>query len=173
MKDKTTLAQLNQMDRDAFVAVCGSLFENSPWIASRTWERRPFAGLDALHAALMATVTMATRQEQIGLIRAHPDLIGRMARQGQLTQESTAEQTAAGLVQLCDAEIATFDRYNAEYRKKFGFPFVICARENKKDAILASFPVRLKNDKETEITAALAEIAKIARLRLFDAVSET
>jgi OHCU decarboxylase len=169
----TTLDQLNQFTRDQFVAVCGPLFEHSPWIAERTWQRRPFAALDALHAALCETMYGARSDEQLKLIASHPDLVGRLAREGQLTKESTTEQSSAGLSRLSDDEIAAFDRYNAAYRERFGFPFVICARENKKDAILAAFPVRLKNSREQEITTALGEIAKIARLRLLDRVGET
>jgi OHCU decarboxylase len=169
---KASLKALNQMDRDSFVAVCGPLFEHSPWIAERTWSKRPFASLDALHRTLRETMFAATVDEQVTLIASHPDLVGRLAREGRLTRESTAEQAAAGLNQLNADEIELFDSYNKRYRDKFGFPFVICARENKKAAILAAFPVRLNNTPEQEIQTALGEIAKIARLRLIDAVSE-
>jgi 2-oxo-4-hydroxy-4-carboxy-5-ureidoimidazoline decarboxylase len=108
----------------------------------------------------------------MALIRAHPDLVGKLAREGKLTRESNSEQAAAGLDALSSSEIADFDRYNAEYREKFGFPFVICARENRKEAILEAFPRRLANSPETELATALAEIFKIARLRLADAVWE-
>jgi len=169
---KISLDQLNAADENAFVAVCGPLFEHSPWIAERTWPRRPFADLQSLHATLCETMYAATDDEQVNLIASHPDLVGRLAAQGRLTRESTGEQAAAGLSQLSDDEIAVFDRFNAEYRARFGFPFVICARENKKAMILAAFPIRLKNSREHEIQTALAEIAKIAKLRLIDAVSE-
>ncbi len=172
MKKPVPLSTVNEMTREQFVSVCGGFFEHSPWIADRTWPRRPFPSRDKLHAALVATVSAATEQEQIALIVAHPDLVGRLAREGKLTSESTVEQRAAGLAGLSDAEIASFDRYNAEYRAKFGFPFVICARENKKEAILDAFPVRLANSSSKEIQTALAEIAKIAKLRLLDAISE-
>jgi 2-oxo-4-hydroxy-4-carboxy-5-ureidoimidazoline decarboxylase len=173
MKRPVPLNTLNDMPREQFVAVCGGLFEHSPWIAERTWAKRPFASLNALHAALLATLDASSREEKIGLIAAHPDLVGRLAKEGRLTNESTAEQQSAGLAGLTDGEVAAFDQYNAAYREKFDFPFVICARENKKDAILAAFPTRLKNTKDQEITTALTEIGKIARLRLLDAVSET
>lgn len=169
----TTLDQLNQSSRDDFIAVCGPLFEHSPWIAERTWSRRPFAALNALYDALCDTMYAANSGEQVKLIASHPDLVGQLAREGRLTRESTTEQSAAGLSQLTDDEITAFDRYNTAYRDRFGFPFVICARENKKDAILAAFPVRLENSREQEIATALGEIAKIARLRLLDRVSET
>ena len=118
------------------------------------------------------TVANSSREEQLGLICAHPDLVGRQAREGRLTQQSTSEQAAAGLMQLTAAEAGEFDRYNGAYRDRFGFPFVICARENRKQAILAAFPRRLQNERDQEIATALAEIYKIARLRMSDAISE-
>jgi OHCU decarboxylase len=112
-----------------------------------------------------------TEDEQVALIRAHPDLVGRAALAGTLSSASTAEQAAAGLDRLTPDEIADFTRLNAEYQARFGFPFVICARENKKESILAGFSARLTNSREREIQAALAEIAKIGWLRLLDSVS--
>lgn len=167
-----SLQSLNNLDRDAFIAICGRFFEHSPWIAERTWPARPFPTRDALHHALCETLSRATVTEQIQLIAAHPDLVGKAALANALTTESTREQSAAGLGNLSADEIALFQRYNAEYHAKFSFPFVICARENKKDAILAAFPVRLRNTREQEIATALREIEKIARLRLMDAISE-
>src|SRR5438552_8193875 len=169
---KVALKQLEASDHDEFVRICGPLFEHSPWIAERTWIHAPFSSLDTLHAALCETVRGASDAERLKLIASHPDLVGRLAREGKLTSESSTEQSAAGLNQLLDSEIQQFERYNAAYRKKFGFPFVICARENKKDAILAAFPIRLNNSRQQEIRSALEEIFKIARLRLLDAVSE-
>jgi len=169
---KTPLAELNAMDEQGFVSVCGPLFEHSPWIAARTWKRRPFPTLEALHGELVATVQQATRQEQLGLIGAHPDLVGRLAREGKLSRSSTAEQAAAGLNRLTPQEIGLFEKHNREYREKFDLPFIICARENRKEAILAAFPVRLAHTREQEIAEALSEIGKIARLRLLDAVTE-
>jgi 2-oxo-4-hydroxy-4-carboxy-5-ureidoimidazoline decarboxylase len=166
------LAELNSRDESGFVSVCGPLFEGSPWIAARTWERRPFSSLDALLRELTATVERASEEEKVGLISAHPDLVGRLAREGRLTRESSHEQAAAGLDSLSEGEAASLDRFNREYREKFGFPFVICARENRKEAILDAFPRRLLHSREQEIAAALAEIGKIARLRLLDRVAE-
>jgi OHCU decarboxylase len=168
----TPLPELNRMSQHDFVRVCGPLFEHSPWIAERTWKYRPFESVESLHRALARTMFDASADEQVKLIASHPDLVGRMARDGRLTLESTAEQRAAGLTDLTGREIEQFDRYNAAYRDKFGFPFVICARENKKAAILAAFPIRLNNTREQEIQTALAEIAKISRLRLLDAVTD-
>ena len=166
------LSQLNLADCGGFVAVCGPFFEHSPWIAERAWAARPFASIAHLHEVMCHVVSNSTTDERLGLICAHPDLVGRLAREGQLTRQSTSEQAAAGLAELTPAEAAEFDRYNAAYRDRFGFPFVICARQNRKQAILAAFPIRLKNDRDVEITTALREIYQIARLRMGDAISE-
>lgn len=165
-----TLAALNAMDRDAFVAAIGHVFENTPWIVAATWSQRPFADLDALHGALCATMWNATPDEQLALIQAHPDLVGRAALAGTLGPESSAEQASAGLNRLTPEEIAEFTRLNTAYHDRFGFPFVICVRENKKHGILTGFSARLHNSRDEEIRTALGEIAKIVRLRLADRV---
>ena len=167
----TTIQHLNACPADEFVTHVGFAFEDSPWIARAAAGRRPFADRAALHAALFDVLAGASEDAQVALIRAHPDLAGRVAREGRLTAASAAEQAGAGLGALTPAEIERFDRDNGAYRAAFGFPFVICARENTKDSILAALAARCKNDRATEIATALAEIAKIARLRIEDAVS--
>ncbi len=163
-----TLSQLNLLSHDEFVRIVGPVFEHSPWIAEATWAQRPFASVEALHAALCETVRGASDAQQLALICAHPDLVGKLALAGQLTKESTGEQASAGLGNLTPEEVELFQQNNAAYKKKFGFPFVICARLNKKEAILNGFKVRLHNSSEQEIQAALTEIFKIAELRLRD-----
>jgi OHCU decarboxylase len=165
---QVTLAEINHLDREQFVAALGDLFEGSPWIVELAWFARPFASVAALHQALCAVMYGAPIERKVALIQAHPDLVGRAALAGTLSPASTGEQAAAGLDQLTADEIATFQRLNAEYRARFGFPFVICARENKKDSILAGFAVRLQNTREREIETALGEVAKICALRLRD-----
>jgi allantoate deiminase len=165
---RPALAQLNRLDEEEFVLVCGRFYENSPWIARRAWAKRPFASIADLHEKLRGVVAGASDSEQLALIGAHPDLVSRMT----LTAESAGEQAAAGLDRLTPQEIAAFGRFNAVYREKFGFPFVICARQNRKDAILAAFPARLANDRLREVKTALEEIHKIAWLRLNDAIWE-
>jgi 2-oxo-4-hydroxy-4-carboxy-5-ureidoimidazoline decarboxylase len=167
----TTLQHLNACAPDAFVAEIGFAFEDSPWIARAAAERRPFADREAMHAAMVAVVNTAGESAQVALIRAHPDLAGRVAREGRLTAASAAEQAGAGLGALSAEEIARFDADNGAYRERFGFPFVICARENTKASILDALARRRENDRAGEIATALAEIAKIARLRIEDAVS--
>ncbi len=167
-----TVAQLNAMHLPEFVAAVGFAFEDSPWIAERAYTRRPFASVADLHAAMWAVVQAASTESQVALIQAHPDLAGQAAQQGTLGAASTGEQAAAGLDTLTDAERAEFERLNAAYRARFGFPFVICARDNKKASILAGFTARLPNSREQEIAAALHEIRRIAWLRLSDTVSD-
>jgi len=168
----TTLDALNAADERTFVNALGFIFEDSPWVAQRTWPRRPFADRRALHAAMCAVVAEGPLEERIALIRAHPDLVGRAAAAGTLSAASTQEQAAAGLDRLDREEAAMFARLNAAYTERFGFPFVICVRENRKEAIVAGFRTRLLNTRDNEIRTALDEIAKIALLRLTEAVDE-
>jgi 2-oxo-4-hydroxy-4-carboxy-5-ureidoimidazoline decarboxylase len=166
-----SLAALNASDRDGFVGVLGHLFEHSPWVAADTYAKRPFRDLDDLHGALCATMREAPAQMQLELIRAHPDLAGRLAKAGQLTASSTREQSAAGLDQLSPSEAAEIQRLNDAYKARFGFPFIICARLNAKDTILAAMRSRVGSRPDAEHSTALNEIAKIARLRLNEAVT--
>lgn len=167
-----SLATLNALDRAGFVAALGHLFEHSPWVAKETWARRPFRDDAQLHAELCATMRGANRTRQLALIRAHPDLAGRLAQQRQLTVESTREQASAGLDALSAEELATFQAMNDRYRRRFEFPFIICARLNAKAAILSAMQSRVGNDAEAEFIAALGEIEKIARLRLTDVLQK-
>jgi len=165
-----TLTQINALDRPGFIAALEHLFEGPPWIVEAAWDAHPFATLDDLQSKLVAVMYAAPVERQVALIQAHPDLVGRAALAGTLTPASTGEQAAAGLDSLTSDEIATFTRLNAEYRERFGFPFVICARENKKESILAGFAQRMNHTCDDEITTALGEIAKICRLRLLDTI---
>jgi 2-oxo-4-hydroxy-4-carboxy-5-ureidoimidazoline decarboxylase len=165
-----SLERLNTLDQSDFVAALGGIFEGPPWIVSEAWQSRPFSDVDALYTALCQVMYAASTERKVALIQAHPDLVGRAARTGTLGPASTAEQAAAGLNDLTAGEIATFERFNAEYQQRFGFPFVICARENKKESILAGFAARMRNTRGQEIATALDEIAKICRLRLLDTI---
>jgi 2-oxo-4-hydroxy-4-carboxy-5-ureidoimidazoline decarboxylase len=160
------IANVNALERHDFTNTFAAMFEHSPWIAARTAPKRPFRDRAEFFAALCDTVMKASHDEKLCLIRAHPDLVSRDI----LTAESRGEQAGAGLGQLSTAEKERFHSYNEQYREKFGFPFIICARLNKKDAILEAFPVRLQNSPEKELQAALCEIFKIAQFRLQDLV---
>lgn len=170
-QNRISLSDLNQTERDQFVWKIGPVFEHSPWIAEAVWPKRPFADLANLHCSLCEIVLSASEEKQLALIRAHPDLVGRTALAGTLTSASNSEQASAGLNKLSPEEITLFQKKNTAYRAKFDFPFVICARLNKKEAILAGFEQRLKNSREQEIKTALEEIFKIAEFRLRDLIS--
>ena len=163
-----SLSELNAADRTSFVAALGHLFEHSPGVADETWPRRPFRDATHLHAELCATMRAANAERQLALISAHPDLAGRLALAGKLTQESTREQASAGLDRMSTDELGAFQKLNDAYRQRFGFPFIICARLNARAAILSAMQTRLGNTPAEERAAALAEIEKIAWLRLED-----
>lgn len=169
---KATIAEVNSLSAQDFVQRFGGVFEHSPWVAERTAGKGPFRSLTDLHSALCETVRNSSIDQKLFLINAHPDLVGRAALAGTLTRESTREQASAGLSDLSAEEIALFQKNNSAYKEKFGFPFVICARLNKKTAILEGFERRLKNSREQEIETALEEIYKIAELRLRDLITE-
>jgi len=171
MKQKFSVAELNSCTREDFEHLIGPVFEHSPWIAEATCVKRPFKDMETLHRSLCETVRSAGQEEQLALIRAHPDLVGRAALEGSLTPQSSTEQASAGLDKLTAEEIVCFQSSNQSYRDKFGFPFVICARLNKNEAILSGFRERLQHSREKEIETALEEIYKIAYLRLQDIVA--
>ncbi|MGZ8312837.1 MAG: 2-oxo-4-hydroxy-4-carboxy-5-ureidoimidazoline decarboxylase [Allosphingosinicella sp.] len=122
--------------------------------------------LSELHAGLMQVVRDAAPEEQLALIRAHPELAGKAAIDGSLTDASAAEQASAGLDRLTPAEFDRFHALNAAYRQKFDFPFIICVRLTDKAGILAAMERRLANDRAAEMATALDEIGEIVRLRL-------
>jgi OHCU decarboxylase len=161
---------INELDQAAFVERFGSLFEHSPWVAEAAYRDRPFAGREELYEALVAAMYAAPMERKLALIRAHPDLAGKAAIEGTLTDSSTREQASAGLDRLTPDEYEAFTSTNTAYRERFGFPFVVCAREHTKESILRVASERLANTEDEEIRVALEEIAKIARLRLEDAL---
>jgi len=142
-----------------------ALFEHSPWVEARA-DAHPSSG--DRHADLMAVVYAATEDEQLALIRAHPELAGKAAIDRTLTEASASEQASAGLDRLSPHEFEQFHALNTAYREKFGFPFIICVRLTNKAGILAAMQARLLNTREGEIGAALAQISEIVRLRLGD-----
>jgi len=161
-----TIEALNRMDRETFRARLGDVFEDSPWVAERAWAARPFPTVEELHAAMRAVVTRASPGERLALLRAHPDLAGKAARAGAVSAASVSEQATAGLDRLTDDEFAGFERLNAAYRERFGFPFIIAVRRHDTLAILAAYERRLQNTREGEIDAALAQVFEITGMRL-------
>jgi len=167
-----TLDRVNRMDAHAFLAALGGVFEHSPWIAERAFSARPFASVAALRAAMADVVHGASDAEKLILIRAHPDLAGRAARAGAMTEFSVKEQSGARLDRMTDAEFERFDRLNAAYRAKFGFPFIAAARDHDRASILAAFEARLANTLQAEIAEAIRNVLRIAELRLADTVTD-
>jgi len=161
------LARLNAMPQAEFRAALGEVFEHSPWVAERAWSRRPFASLDALHAAMVAAVRAAGPEEQLALVRAHPELAGREAADGTLTADSTSEQGRLGFTALTRAELERVARANAAYREKFGFPCIVALRLHAtRESVIAEMERRAANDRTAELAAALDQIGHITRGRL-------
>jgi len=160
------LHELNTCPESDFVTALANIFEYSPWVAEQASAARPFAGVNALFAAMKTAVEGAPENLRLALIRAHPDLANKTRRAEGLTAESTAEQNSAGLDRLSDAEYEAFERVNNAYRAKFGFPYIVCVRRHTRDSILRDFERRLPNDVATETSASIAEICRIAALRL-------
>jgi 2-oxo-4-hydroxy-4-carboxy-5-ureidoimidazoline decarboxylase len=160
------LSDLNACGKADFVAHLANIFEYSPWIAEQAANARPFAGVNALFALMKAAVERAPEEMRIALIKAHPDLANKTQRAAGLTAESNAEQNSVGLDHLSDAEYAAFERVNNAYGAKFGFPYIICVRRQTRDSILRDFERRLPNDANTEVKVSIAEIFRIAALRL-------
>ncbi len=168
---KITTAQINALSKADFVAKLGGLFEASPWVAEKVVGKRPVRDREHLFRLMGDAVRRATPDQQLALIRAHPDLVGRAAREGKLSTASASEQAGAGLAALSAADVRWFDRYNRAYREKFDHPLIVCVRDVKgdvKQAILDLFEVRLHNDPDRERRIALDEINKIAQFRLGD-----
>jgi OHCU decarboxylase len=170
LSEKITLNRINELDREDFVARFGSLFEHSAVYAEEAWSSQPFGSTEEMWRAFEDAMYSAPRKRQLDLIRAHPDLAGKAAVAGELTQESAREQASAGLDRLSPEEFEAFTRMNREYRDKFGMPMVVCVREHTKESILENVQSRLGNSLDEEIKTALAEIAKISHYRLLDLV---
>lgn len=160
------LDAVNTMGRDDFVAALGSTFEHSPWVAEGAWAARPFASVDALHAAMISVVQRAPRSTQIDFLCAHPELAGKEAQQGTMTRDSVDEQASAGLDALSRDEIGELRELNARYRERHGFPFIVAVRRYRKVEIFDQLRQRVERDGDTELKEALSQIAAITRLRV-------
>ena len=162
------------MDREEFVARFGGVFEHSPFIAERAFDKGLGPDADSaegLHAVLCDVFRAASEEDRLAVLRAHPDLAGKLAVARRLTAASSAEQAGAGLDALTDAERARFMELNETYTKRFGFPFILAVKGRTKTEILANFEARIANDPATEFDAACAQVERIAGLRLADLLS--
>jgi 2-oxo-4-hydroxy-4-carboxy-5-ureidoimidazoline decarboxylase len=162
-----TIADLNSLERAQFVSAIGWVFEHSPWVAERAWKMRPFADAQALHRAMVDQVERSLPEEQLALLRAHPDL-GTRAR---VSDASSAEQAGAGLDQLTQTEFERLRRLNEVYRDKFGFPFLFAVKGSTKHDILEALERRAQSSREEEYLVALDQVYRIARFRLEDILS--
>ncbi|XP_069983863.1 2-oxo-4-hydroxy-4-carboxy-5-ureidoimidazoline decarboxylase-like [Penaeus vannamei] len=170
MANPKSMDDINAMDYEEFISHFGNAIENCSLIAAAVWRFRPFEDVVHLHEALCSFVDGLPVSGQEGILRSHPDLAGRVAAAGALTAESTLEQRAAGLSQLTAEEKAELAELNGRYRGKFGFPFVVCARQNKKNSIFEGLRTRLNNSAEEEVAKGVQEVKKICYLRLLDLV---
>jgi OHCU decarboxylase len=161
-----TLNDLNSCDRESFVQAIGWVFEDSPWVAERAWARRPFKTLDQLHEAMRNEVAGAGSDDQLVLLRAHPDLGAKM----KMTSASAREQARAGLDSLTAGEFAELRQLNSAYRQKFGFPFLYAVKGSTKHDILKALEARLARGREDELREALGQVYRIARLRLEETI---
>lgn len=164
------------MDRADFVQRFGGVFEHSPFIAERAFDagmiEEPLTALD-VHDAMAMIFRTSSAEERLGVLRAHPDLAGKLAISGELTEDSKREQAGAGLDRLTAEEHARFTELNTAYVEKFGFPFIIAVKGLTKDDILAAFEMRIANGRDQEFDAACQQVEKIARLRLEALLPET
>ena len=154
-------------EEQAFVARLGGVFEHSPWVAERAWRRRPFRSLDELHRAMMQVVSEASGEEQLALVRAHPELAGREAKEGSLTVDSSSEQGRLGFTALSREEFNRMAQLNARYREKFGFPCIVALRLHPtRESVMKEMEKRIHNTRDEELRTALEQIGYITRGRL-------
>ena len=159
----------SQSNLETFIAHYGDVYEHSPWVAEAAWQhglRQEHDAPDALAELMGLMLRQATPEQQIDVIRAHPDLAGKAALAGELTHDSTSEQAGAGLDQCSPEEFTRFEQLNAAYKEKFGFPFVIAVKGLDRYDILAAFEERLDNGLAQERETAIQQIIRIARFRL-------
>ena len=172
MPEKIAVGEIGLLSKEEFVARFCSVYEHSPWVAEEAWNARPFGSVDDLHEAMAGVVDGAPEGRKMALIRAHPDLAGKAAMAGELTPESRREQASAVLDKLSPEEYEAFHRLNGAYREKFGFPIIFAVREHTMESILKGAEERLGNPEDKEAEVALAEIHRIARLRLDELVRD-
>lgn len=171
MSHSISLQNLNTLDATAFVQCLGGVFEHSPWVAERVVTQRPFASVEKLHAAMVAAIEAAGPEVQLRLIRAHPELAGKAAVRGEMTQESNREQKGAGLDQCSPEEFASIQSLNAQYQDKFKHPFIVAVRGHTRQSVIALVTQRLKNSAAEEHAECLKQIYRIGELRLADLVA--
>ncbi|MDB5773948.1 MAG: decarboxylase [Herbaspirillum sp.] len=169
---RISLSALNRAETSEFSAILSGIFEHSPWIAENAAAARPYLDIAALHAAMCRQVEHANPAARLALIRAHPELAGKAALRGELTDESTREQKGAGLDLCSPEEFERLHALNDAYNRKFDFPFIVAVRGHTRGSILDLMASRLQNDRETEMRECLRQIYRIALFRLHETVEE-
>lgn len=164
---RLTMTDINAMPLGQFMNELGWIFENSPWVAEAAWNSRPFANIDRLHAAMIDSVQHASRDRQLALLRAHPDL----GLRGRISAASQSEQSGAGLDQLTPDDHNNLVSLNQAYRDKFGFPFLLAVKGSSGDQILSALEQRLHSPQDSEFLEALSQVYRIAGFRLLDTVA--
>lgn len=165
------LEAVNALNEQAFVDLLGEVFEHSPWVASRAFAACPFADLSALHTVMVHEMQSASQAEKLALLCAHPELAGKAAQRGELTNASTQEQARVGLNALSPQEMQRITDLNAAYRARHGFPFIVCVGQHTKNSIFSAFAQRVANAPADEQDEALRQVAAIALLRLNKLIS--
>ena len=161
------LTEANALGEREFVARFGSVFEHSPWVARRAWTQRPFHSVDALHQAMMQAVAQAEKEEQLALMRAHPELAGSEAKEASLTIDSSSEQGRLGFTRLTHEDFNRMSTLNRKYRERHGFPCIVALRLHAtRESVMAEMQRRVENDSSTEMKNALEQIGHITRGRL-------
>jgi len=171
MSTRFRLEQLNNCAPEAFCAALADIWEHAPWVARGVVDQRPFATVDALHAAMVAVVAGQDEAARVAFYAGHPELAGEDARRGTMTEASVAEQGTLSLAGLDGHEAERWNALNRAYRTRFGFPFILCIRRHTRASALEAFERRLQHDRATELNTALDEIAAITRMRLDRLVS--
>jgi len=171
MSKQYTIDALNAMSQEEFTTALGAIYEHSPWFAQRAASKRPFKDAQQLQDAMAGEVRNATQEEKLNLIIAHPELAGKAAIRGELTEESTREQKGAGLDQCSPEEFSQLQELNRRYREKFGFPFVIAVKGHNRQSILKNMAERLDNERDREANECIEQIIRIGSFRLADIVA--
>ena len=167
-----TLASLNACSRTEFLAALGGVFEHAPWVAEAVIEQRPFSSVEQMHRAMLGAIRSLPEAGLVEFLNVHPELAGAQARAGVMTADSTREQGALAVGAMPAEEIARWDRLNRDYRGRFGFPFILCARRHSQASMLEAFERRLVRERNEELAAAVQEIEHISRLRLADRIAD-
>jgi 2-oxo-4-hydroxy-4-carboxy-5-ureidoimidazoline decarboxylase len=170
MSHSIKLQKLNELDAEGFVQILGGVFEHSPWVAERVAQLRPFVSIGKLHEAMVAAIEASGHDTQLRLIRAHPELAGKAAVRGEMTEESNREQKGAGLDQCSPEEFASIQNLNSQYQDKFKHPFIVAVRGHTRQSVIALITQRLKNSAAEEQAECLQQIYRIGKFRIEDLV---